>query len=166
MWLTVSFIAENFDQVKKKLVKRIFDINMNDWKILPVKITCHSQFVQGVLERSCSAVSKSWFLVFLFLWGSLLVLVNCATISACLNEERKRLTKCYKAASNSLDNNMLALFFKVFFRLQSLLSSLLFFGWHLILSAIISTKAPFFLVNYFSEKLQHSRAHMWHHRLK
>ena len=28
--LTVSFIAENFDQVKKNLVKRIFDINMND----------------------------------------------------------------------------------------------------------------------------------------
>ena len=79
---------------------------MNDWKIIPVKITCHSQFVKSVLERSCSVVSKSWFLVFLFLWGSLLVLVNCATISACLNEERKRLTKCYKAASNSLDNNV------------------------------------------------------------
>ena len=32
--------------------------------------------------------------------------MNCATISACLNEERKRLTKFYKAASNSLDNNV------------------------------------------------------------
>ena len=33
-------------------------------------------------------------------------LFSTVVISACLSEERKRLTKCYKAASNSLDNNL------------------------------------------------------------
>ena len=78
--------------------------------------------------------------------------MNCATISACLNEERKRLTKCYKAASNSLDNNMLALFFQGFlsFALSLLFSSLLWVASDSFGNNV--HQVSFFLVNYFFGK--------------